>query len=254
MKVALLSLDVSLTTKARLGQIKELVLSASSMGASLCVLPEMSFGGYNATPKECDQGADEFFAALAKEANVAIAYGHVKKADKKLKNSVTVVSSSGEELAHYDKMHVFTFANEQKSFEGGDVLANFSIGDIRFGLSICYDLRFAELYSLYAKSCDAVLCIAAWPKKRISTFKLLLKARAVENVTTLVGVNWQGGEYVKSSYVATQNGVFSKPVYAGSELDIYEISPSKKDGKSPNSVDDKRFELYAKLYAKEAKC
>lgn len=254
MKVALLSLNVALTDKERLERIRELVSSASSIGALLCVLPEMCFGGYNAIPKECDYGADEFFALLAKEANVAIAYGHVKNSNKKLKNSLTVVSNSGKKLASYDKMHVFTFANEQKSFEGGDALASFSIDGMRFGLSVCYDLRFAELYSLYAKSCDAVLCIAAWPKKRISTFKLLLKARAVENVTTLVGVNWQGGEYVKSSRVANQKGVFAKPVFASNELDIYEITPSAKDNKTPNSVNDKRYELYAKLYAKEAKC
>lgn len=254
MRVALLSLDVSLATKERLERIRELVLSASSMGTLLCVLPEMSFGGYNATPKECDQGADEFFATLAKEANTAIAYGHVKKSNKKLKNSLAIVSNSGKKLSSYDKMHVFTFANEQKSFDGGDSLTTAKIGDISFGLSICYDLRFAEIYSLYAKNCDAVLCIAAWPKKRISTFKLLLKARAVENVTTVVGVNWQGGDYVKSSCVSNQKGVFAKPIFASRELDIYEIDPSKKDAKAPNSVNDKRFELYAKLYAKEAKC
>ncbi len=252
MKVALLSLDASLEFKARLRKIEELVADAKSKEVKLVVLPEMSYGGYIATPssKHKEDGYS-FFSNLAIKYGVYIAFGTIREFGEKFKNSLMIVSDKGELICEYDKIHIFSFANEDKSFEGGDKLACAEIEGLMFGLSICYDLRFAEMYSLYSKSCDAVLCIAAWPKKRIANFKLLLKVRALENLTPMIGVNWQGKEYVKSSFVANTNGASQKPLFESADMDIYEIGTKVLPKMLPNTIEDKRFELYAQFYSKE---
>lgn len=252
MKVALLSLDASLGFNDRLRKIEELISSARSKEARVVVLPEMSYGGYMATPlaghKEDGFG---FFSKLALKYGVYIAFGTIRDFGEKFKNSLLVVSDKGELISEYDKIHIFSFANEDKSFEGGENLAWVEIEGLTFGLSICYDLRFAEMYSLYSKTCDAVLCIAAWPKKRIANFKLLLKVRALENLTPMLGVNWQGTEYIKSSHVANTTGAFQKPLFESVDMDIYEIGTKTLPKTLPNTIEDKRFALYAKFYSKE---
>ena len=60
------------------------------------------------------------------------------------------------------------------------------------GLTICYDLRFSELYSALSKHCDCIINIANWPEKRIDHWSVLLKSRAVENQIFVIGVNRTG--------------------------------------------------------------
>ena len=64
--------------------------------------------------------------------------------------------------------------------------------NIRIGLTICYDLRFPELYSGLARQCDVIVNIANWPKKRVEHWNTLLKARAIEGQLFVIGVNRTG--------------------------------------------------------------
>ncbi len=70
-----------------------------------------------------------------------------------------------------------------------------SINKISFGISICYDLRFPELYRFYAKQkVDVLVNIANWPVARINHWNLLLQARAIENQSFMIGVNRIGND------------------------------------------------------------
>jgi len=251
-KIALLSLDASLAFEQRLEEIEKLVAKSAKKSARLALLPELSYSGYTndssiLTSNNFDS-ALKFFSSLAMRHGIYIGFGAPVQDGRKFKNSYTVVSDSGDIVCEYQKMHTFSFAGEDVIFERGDSIDSFSIDGISIGVSICYDLRFAEIFSLYADRCDAVVCPSAWPKNRIKDFRLLIKARALENRLSMIGINWRGGGlYLKSSCVSNEAGVIQKPLISGSKLDIYELTKKNIAKNEPNSVLDKRFDLYAKL-------
>lgn len=251
MKAAILSLDASLSFVQRVKEIKSLVEKSAKEGVKIVLLPELSYCGYAVdgsifAKHSFDDGLN-FFSSLAKKHGVHIGFGVAKQSGERYKNSYVVVSNKGETVCVYDKIHIFSFADEDAVFDGGDKLCIFELDGVSIGISICYDLRFPEIFSLYADKCDVVLCPSAWPKKRAGEFKLLLKARAVENRISMIGINWLGGEYVKSSLATDATGMVQKPLVAGRKLDVYEILPKSTNSKTPNSVNDKRFDLYAKF-------
>ena len=101
-------------------------------------------------------------------------------------------------------------------------------GLLKIGVTICYDLRFPEIYSALGAKSDLIVNIANWPTKRIEHWTTLLRARAIENQVYIAGVNRIGTdqnslEYVKSSIAVNPNGEILKPIYSEKELDIYEI-------------------------------
>ena len=254
MKIALLSIDFSFDFEQRVAKIEELIKLSVAHNAKLLLLPELSYCGYSTDiDKIAKSGIDDavgFFCALAKKYEVSIGFGVAKPHNGRYKNSYLIVSKSGEIIASYDKIHIFSFGGEERIFDGGDELESFEIDGVRFGLCICYDLRFAEVFSIYSATCDAVLCPSAWPKKRAADFQLLLRARALENRLSVAGVNWRGGEYGKLSLVAKNDGSLEEPLFTSEELDIFEINKKELFDKEPNSVADKRFGLYARFYEK----
>lgn len=254
MKIALLSIDFSLTFNERVARLEELIKLCIINETKLLLLAELSYCGYsidaNTIAKHAFDDGVHYFCGLAKKYKINIGFGIAKPHNGKYKNSYLIASKSGKIIASYDKIHLFSYNKEESVFDSGDKLASFELDGIRFGLSICYDLRFPEIFSIYSKTCDAIICPSAWPKKRVVDFELLLQARALENKLAMIGINWQGGEYQKLSIVAKSDGHIDKPIFTNKELDIFEINKQKVFNKEPNSVADKRFDLYAKLYKK----
>jgi predicted amidohydrolase len=251
-KIALLSLDASLAIEQRMKEIEKLIAKSAKNGVRLALLPELSYSGYtndsSILASNNFDSALKFFSYLARRHRIYIGFGAPTQNGRKFKNSYTVVSDSGDAVCEYQKIHTFSFAEEDAVFERGDSIASFSVDGVSIGVSICYDLRFAEIFSLYADGCDAVVCPSAWPKNRIKDFRLLIKARALENRLSVIGINWRGGGlYLKSSCVSNEAGVMQKPLISGSRLDIYELAKKNIAKNEPNSVLDKRFDLYAKL-------
>lgn len=93
----------------------------------------------------------------------------------------------------YSKLHLFGLMDEDRYLAAGDTpcLANLPWG--RAGLAICYDLRFPELFRIYSLSGAAmILLVAEWPQRRIEHFRVLLRARAIENQVYVLAVNCVG--------------------------------------------------------------
>jgi len=154
----------------------------------------------------------------------------------------------------YKKIHPFSYVNEDKLYASGNELGIINLKNISIGLTICYDLRFPELYSAMAKKVDAIIVIANWPKSRISHWKTLLKARSIENQCYMVGVNrigkdGNGVEYEKSSMVISPKGEIIPPRLTTSEIDVCNIDSnlvSKTRDEFP-TLKDKRKSLYQDL-------
>lgn len=92
----------------------------------------------------------------------------------------------------YRKIHPFTFGGEDLHVRPGSDLVTVTIGDLRVGMFVCYDLRFADEFWQQAMSTDVFLVPANWPSSRREHWKTLLQARAIENQTYVVGCNRVG--------------------------------------------------------------
>ncbi len=192
-----------------LGQVEQntekmcgLIAQAARGGAELVVFPEMSDTGYH--PSVFTSSAQPWpgpvFNALqlaAKTHSTAVACGISEKVGEQIFNSLAVFSNSGDLVSSYRKTHLFCPAPvfEDRYFSAGEILQVADIGSVRLGLSICYDLRFPELYRCLAQSGASVLInVAAWPRKRSTHWDWLTRARAIENQLFFVAVSSVGGQ------------------------------------------------------------
>ena len=118
----------------------------------------------------------------------------------RVRNATLVFSPAGEQVARYDKIHLFAFDNGRESYDEGRVLeagsqpTSFEANGVRVGLSVCYDLRFPELYRAYA-GCELLAVPAAFTYTTGQAhWELLLRARAVENQCYVIAPA-QGGTH-----------------------------------------------------------
>jgi omega-amidase len=136
-----------------------------------------------------------FFFSMKVTLGSSVMYGFIENGKKKNFNTLVHLNNQGKIINTYRKIHPFSYANEDKYFGKGKNPTITKVKGLKFGLSICYDLRFPELYRLYAKEkVDCIVDIANWPETRIEHWRTLLKARAIENQCYVVGVNRVGDD------------------------------------------------------------
>ncbi|AMO23104.1 carbon-nitrogen hydrolase family protein [Ramlibacter solisilvae] len=214
MKVAAIQMVSGASVQANLDSARRLLGEAAAAGAELAVLPEyfclMAQGDRDklAAREAFGQGPiQEFLAGAARELGLCVVGGTLPLAagdDRRVRNASLVFSAQGERLARYDKIHLFKFDNgrehydESRVIEGGGEPVAFELrarsGALwRVGLSVCYDLRFPELYRrlgadllLVPSAFTAVTGEAHWDT--------LLRARAIENLA-YVAAPAQGGTH-----------------------------------------------------------
>lgn len=167
----------------------------------LICFPEMTLTGFSMKPQKISEELKgqtySFFRELAIKKSVNLVYGFARKQGDSFFNTLVVLSKKGEILKTYDKIHLFSFAGENKIFTSGSIVENVEIAGVKIGLSVCYDLRFPELYRIFAyEKIKIMINIANWPDSRIEFWKALLKARAIENQAYIVGVNRIGADSV----------------------------------------------------------
>jgi len=251
LKIALISLNqIWEDKKVNLGRCKEIVKICKKYDTKLVIFPEMTLTGFTnniklAEETENSQSIKEF-KKLARKYGLAILFGTILKEHDKAKNCAVLINKDGKVVDIYTKIYPFSFANEDKYFKAGDKIVKVEFENIKIGLSICYDLRFCNLYSLM-DDCDIIVNIANWPVKRIKHWNILLQARAIENQTYVVGVNRIGLdgnnlEYVESSKIFNANGNELKFEKISTEIKIYNIDLewNKNFRKTFNTVKDKK--------------
>jgi len=170
------------------------------------------------------------------------------------RNNLCLARCDGEAISVCAKMHPFSFAGEEKVLEMGSVPGLIDVAGLNLGCSVCYDLRFPELFSALASRCDTIINIANWPASRCDHWRTLLMARAIENQCFVFGVNRVGMDgnslyYEKSSMAVAPDGSVLNPVLSESEMDIYEIDPKETASyrREFPTIRDKRYPLYRKL-------
>jgi predicted amidohydrolase len=149
---------------------------------------------------------------LAKRLQVWMQVGYaVRGEDGKGRNCASLISPKGDVLGTYQKIHPFSYGREIEHFTGGDHLLLRTCSDATFAPTICYDLRFPEIFRLAVRAGAEILTIGAnWPSARQSHWRALLIARAIENQAYVIGCNRVGDDphlsYLGGSMVVSPKG------------------------------------------------
>ncbi|HSH89718.1 MAG TPA: carbon-nitrogen hydrolase family protein [Ramlibacter sp.] len=212
MKVAAIQMVSATTVQANLDSARVLLEEAAQAGAELAVLPEYfcllgrKDSDKLAVRERFGEGAvQDFLARTARELGLWIVGGTLPLAasdDSHVLNSSLAFSPQGERMARYDKIHLFKFDNgrerydESRVIERGTQPVTFDMKSRdgktwRIGMSVCYDLRFPELYR--GLQADVLLVPSAFTYVTGQAhWELLLRSRAVENLAWVIAPA-QGG-------------------------------------------------------------
>jgi len=175
------------------------ILKKKSDLGEILVFPEMTLTGFtmNASGMAEDLKGETvtFFSGIAKRYHTNVFAGVIEKDGKNYFNTLVHLNPGGKLKAKYRKIHPFSYSAENKYYKGGKLPTVTNLSGIKIGLSICYDLRFPELFRFYAKErVDLIINIANWPDTRIEHWRTLLKARAIENQCYVAGINRVGND------------------------------------------------------------
>lgn len=188
--------------------IQEKIISISQY-VDLIVLPEMFSSGFTMHPEkiaESMQGETiSWLREMARTKNCAITGSLVIQENRNYFNRLVFVFPSGE-IQHYDKRHLFTLAGEDKVYTPGTEKLIVNYKGFKICPLVCYDLRF-PVFSRNVEEYDLLVYVANWPKPRVNAWDILLKARAVENMSYVVGVNRIGTDENQLDYVGHSQAV-----------------------------------------------
>jgi len=193
-----------------ISKLKTFAERAKEQNADLLQIPEMWYFGYdydnfNKFGSDLSEGAFKGMSQLAKEFQIAICGTSAKNEGDVFFNIMTFFDQFGELKFSYDKLHLFGPMGETDNFKNGDKIVVGEWEDWKIGLSICYDLRFPELFRKQViQGAKLILVSAQWPITRIEHWDLLLRARAIENQTFVIGCNRIGSneDYTFSGHSA----------------------------------------------------
>jgi deaminated glutathione amidase len=183
---------------------------AAAQGARLIVLPEyFCLMGRKETDKldiaekEGQGPIQEFLSETAKKLSIYLSAGSIPLVSpdaNRVFNSQLVYDPNGKQIARYDKIHLFSFVREQESYDesrgilAGSQVSRLEVPEITLGLSICYDLRFPELYRAMGQV-DLILVPSAFTYTTGKAhWEVLLRARAIENQCYVLAPA-QGGQH-----------------------------------------------------------
>ncbi len=201
MKIALAQFSVSRgEPEANLDTIIKYIESAKVQQASVLFLPEMCTTGFNwarnrALLAEAHTHVERV-RAYAEKFGISVCGSFLEKTETgNMANTLYYFSADGVELSKYRKVHLFTLFHEELHVEPGSKVV---VGETDFGMtgfSICYDLRFPELFRKCALSGAAVQVLpAAFPYPRLEHWQTLIRARAIENQSFFIATNQCGYE------------------------------------------------------------
>jgi predicted amidohydrolase len=211
------------------------VRHAAASGAALICFPEQFATGWDPQPQKNIQDIHGSIVTTlqgyAKEYGIGI-LGSFRQANDPLpKNTAVAIDRDGTILSTYAKMHLFSHGCEDQGSTPGTDLGIFTLSSLTCGIAICYDLRFPDLFRLYArKDVQVVFVPSAWPHIRTRHWELFIQARALENQMYIVGVNTTGKTPIESysgnSMTADPQGTIISRANEAEQLVFTDLDPA----------------------------
>ncbi len=206
--------------------------------ADIIVLPEMFNTAFSINPAKCAETMDgptvKWLQHKAKEKNCIIVGSILIDDNGAFYNRMVWMQPDGS-YSTYDKRHLFRMSDEYKLFNGGNSRTVVEYKEWKINLNICYDLRFPvwgrNTYKDGEYEYDLMIYVANWPESRSYIWQTLLKARAIENQSYIIGVNRVGVDGFETSY--SGDSMFVDPIgnvllqASTSEEGIYTLQLSK---------------------------
>ena len=209
MKIALIQTELSWENPNENKALLQEKINAISQYVDLIVLPEMFTSGFTMNPENVAQTmqgeAISWLKETAKDKDCAITGSLVIEENGNYYNRLVFVFPSGE-IQSYDKRHLFTLAGENKVYTSGTEKLIVEYKGYKICPLICYDLRF-PVFARNVEDYDVLIYVANWPKPRINAWDILLKARAVENMSYVIGVNRFGLDANNLEYVGHSQAI-----------------------------------------------
>lgn len=195
---------------ANIEKIRNLIERDVEKDVDIIVLPEVWTCGWNpeifrnsAAENFKSSKEFEFLSDTARKYNSWVIGGSlITEREGKFYNSCPVFDRQGELVCVYDKNHLFSYYGcaEGSYIERGKSPVMVNIEGIKTGLTICYDIRFPEIYRAYRKAgADLFINVAAWGANKPIPWECMTRSRAVENQTYMVALT-QSGHVIDDVY------------------------------------------------------
>lgn len=245
-KIAGIQMASGPNVSANLSEAERLIEIAVNQGAKLIALPEyFAIMGLKDTDKvavrekEGNGPIQRFLAKTAKKYQIWIIAGSVpleSSVKNKVRNSCLVYDDKGKQVARYDKIHLFGLDlgnehyHEETTIEPGGEVVTLDTPFGKIGLSICYDLRFPELYRAMG-AVDIIVIPAAFTETTGKAhWETLIRARAIENLAYVLapaqgGYHMSGRETHGDSMIVDPWGVVLDRLPRGSGVVVASINP-----------------------------
>jgi nitrilase len=246
-KVAAIQMASGPYVSSNLSEAARLIEVAVSQGAKLVVLPEyFAIMGLKDTDKVAAKEVEgkgpiqEFLSNTAKKHQIWLIGGTVPlkcSSPDKVRNSCLVYNDQGEQVARYDKIHLFGLDlgnehyHEENTIEAGDAVKVVDTPFGKIGLSVCYDLRFPELYRAMGDVSMIVVPSAFTDTTGKAHWEPLIRARAIENLCYVIA-SAQGGYHISgrethgNSMIIDPWGVVLDRLPRGSGVVIATMNPN----------------------------
>ena len=245
-KIAAIQMASGPYVSANLSEAERLIEIAVAQGAKLVVLPEyFAIMGFKETDKVAvreEEGKgpiQTFLKTMAKKHKIWLIGGSiplVSNFPNKVRNSCLVYDDKGQQVARYDKIHLFGLDlgnehyHEEKTIESGDAIQVVDTPFGKIGLSICYDLRFPELYRAMGEVNMIVIPSAFTDTTGKAHWETLIRARAIENLSYVIapaqgGYHLSGRETHGNSMIVDPWGVILDRLPRGSGVVIATMNP-----------------------------
>jgi len=252
MRAAAVQLECTADTEANLASAERLVRAAADAGAELVVLPERldirgGAADYLARAEPLDGRSVEWARLLARELGIDLVAGSIaerREGHERVSNTSVHVGPDGEIRAVYRKIHMFdievegtVYRESEHSEPAAEIVVSQTANGVRLGLTVCYDLRFPELYRILALRGARIVTVPSNFTRVTGEahWEVLLRARAIEDQVFVIAPgqgnlpNTDADSYGNSMIVDPWGEVLARAPMEGAHVLVAELDLARQD-------------------------
>ena len=225
MKLAILQMSsVIADVNSNINNVRDILENSFIDDSDVLILPEVWTCGWSCShfvetaQNLSDSSVINFLKSIAKKYNINIIGGSfITKHEDKFFNTCPIIDRKGDLITVYNKNHLYSYygCDEGKYITRGDSPVMVELDGVNFGITICYDIRFPEIYRAYREAgADVLVNCAAWGASKSVPWNVMTKSRAVENQCFMVALT-QSGEIENGEYNLGHSAIVD---YNGNEL------------------------------------